>query len=106
VKNVIQQYAIHPIRTVAFLAICASLLVAAVGYSVASVQPVRDPQNAAFVGNTIDTKTTGGAQIVRDPDNAAYVGNTLDTTTRSVPPVRDPAQSDQTAIRGATQGLR
>ena len=103
----IQQYAIHPIRTVVFLAICASLLVSAVGYSVVSVQPVRDPQNAAFVGNTIDTTTTttGSAQVVRDPDNAAYVGNTLDTTTRSAQP-RDPANSDQTAIRGATQGLR
>jgi hypothetical protein len=123
----IRQHAIGPTRTLVILMICASLLLGAVSYGVLSVQVVRDPQNAAFVGNTIDTTTTtGSAQIVRDPDNAAYVGNTLDTTTRSVPPVRDPANphwtgatttetgasgaashmSDETAIRGATQGLR
>jgi hypothetical protein len=117
----IRQHAIGPTRTTAILMIGASVLLAAIGYGVLSVQVVRDPQNPVFVGNTIGSSdTTTSTQVVRDPSNPAYAGNTIGSeTTPGAQVVRDPANpywtgatlietsaADQAAIRGATQGLR
>lgn len=116
-----RQHVIGPTPTLAVLMISASLLIAAVGYGVLSVQVVRDPQNAAFVGNTIGTSDTSTlSQPVRDPQNPAYAGNTIGSeTTPGAQIVRDPANpywtgatlietgaSGQTNLRGATLGLR
>ena len=112
----IQQQALRPTRTIAILAISASLLVAAVGFSVLSAQVVRDPQNPAFVGNTVGSlNTTTSSQTVRDPENPAYAGNTVSAPSTSGTQLRDPenpywtgATTSETsgATRGATQGLR
>ena len=99
----IRQHVIGPTGTMLVLMICASFLLAAVGYGVLSVQPVRDPQNAAFAGNTIETSTTTTIQPVRDPENPHWTGATISAT---VPSVASSDFSDQTYLRGATHGLR
>ncbi len=71
----IQQSAIHPARTVAILAMCASLLLAAVGLSILTAPVVRDPENPAYVGNTLrSSTTTSSSQPVRDPENPNWTG--------------------------------
>jgi len=64
---------------------------------------VRDPANPAYAGNTIGSETTPGAQVVRDPANPYWTGATMTETGASSAGSR---VGDQTAIRGATQGLR
>ena len=89
----------RPRSALAILAICASLLLAAVGLNLTSApsgtmrQIVRDPENPAYVGNTIGSSATTGSKIVRDPENPAYVGNTIDPSTTPLHTsqiVRDP----------------
>ena len=62
-------------------AILAIILVAAVGTGVvATSQTVRDPENPAFAGNTIDATTDTGSRVVRDPENPYWNGASLSST--------------------------
>jgi hypothetical protein len=99
----IRQQAIGPTRLMAVLMISASFLLAAIGYGVLSVRVVRDPQNPAFIGNTIETTTTTNVQPLRDPQNPYWLGATMTETGVSGPGSR---ANDQINFRGATQGLR
>ena len=61
-------------------AVFAIILVAAVGTGVvATSQTVRDPENPAFVGNTIGSTTDTRPQTVRDPENPYWSGASLAT---------------------------
>ncbi len=76
----------RPTRALAILAICASLLVAATGLSLTNVpsggtttRPLHDPENPAYVFNTIGSSTTSSqtSQILRDPENPYWTGATI-----------------------------
>jgi hypothetical protein len=99
----IRQHAVGPTRLMAVLMICASFLLAAIGYGVLSVRVVRDPSNPAFVGNTIETTTTTSVQPLRDPQNPYWTGATM---TEAGVSGAGSGFGDQINFRGATQGLR
>jgi hypothetical protein len=79
----------RPTSALAILAICASLLLAAVGLSVTNVpagttmRQVHDPENPAYVGNTIGSSTAFSrtSQVIRDPENPYWTGATIGSTT-------------------------
>jgi hypothetical protein len=95
---------LRPHRGLAFLAVCASLLIAAAGVlAVATTRTVRDPENPAFAGNTIDSSTSTSVRVIRDPENPAYSGSTVvaSTTSSGAKIVRDP---ENPLWHGATIG--
>lgn len=78
------EYSVRPSHALAFLVICASLLLAAVGFSTMGLDPsgtytpvIRDPENPAYAGRTIGSLETTGVQIVRDPENPYWTGASI-----------------------------